>query len=94
MVSPPYPVAYAITNLGLYSGAIKNNNPSLADQLLRFDNVTQAYVTYFAHNSGGDWRKVGDIATTTDGVQAGEGIWYRRRTSNTNWVTIKPYTWP
>ena len=66
-----------------------NNNPSLADQVLKWDASSQAYVTYFKHGSG-QWRKVGDVVETTNTLSAGESFWIRSSGRDNSTCVYKP----
>ena len=93
MVSYSYPVEVSITNMSLFSTAVKNNNPAGADQILKWNPTTQSYVVYYVRSTG--WRKVGETTNTTDKMAPGEGFFYLRRgTTSFAWTENKPYTWP
>lgn len=93
MVSYSYPVEMSITNLTLFSTAIKNASPGFADQIIKWDPVSQAYIKYYARSTG--WRKVGETNTTSDTLAPSEGFFYLRRgLTSFTWTENKPYTWP
>ena len=93
-ISYSFPVEKAISNLTLFSAAVKNAFPANADQIMTWDSVRQGYKTYYAHTNG--WRNITNTAqNTTDVLHPGDGVWYKRRgASGFTWNEVKPYTWP
>jgi len=93
LISYSYPIAIAITNLGLHTNAIKAAFPANADQIQMWVATSQTYRTYYAHSTA--WRRTTESVATTDIVEPGEGMWYLRRgATSTIWNQTKPYTWP
>ncbi|HMP76654.1 MAG TPA: hypothetical protein PKE12_10200 [Kiritimatiellia bacterium] len=80
MVSLPYPVSIAFTSTALAkSGAI-------GDSAFFWNPVSKTYYSESLIFSG--W------TPGTNRVAPGQAFWYRRGGSATNWVEVKPYTWP
>lgn len=81
LVANPYPIT--ITFTGLVSTLVPRNG----DSGLFWDEDTQTYVT--ENRSAGVW------FPGTNVVKPGKGFWYKNsRATATNWVVVKPYTWP
>lgn len=80
MVSMPYPVSMKFTNTELAKAAVNG------DAVFFWNPVTK---TYYGENRG----FAGWVPGTND-VYPGQALWYRRAGGNTNWVQVKPYTWP
>lgn len=93
-ISYSFPVERAISNLTLFSTAVKNIFPANADQIMTWDSARQGYNTYFAHTAG--WRNITNTTqNTSDVIKPGDGVWYKRRgASGFTWNEVKPYTWP
>lgn len=91
----PYPAEIAITNLNL-SNSYGGNNFGVSDQIIKWDNTSQAYTIYWKKGSDGKWYRFPLATPTTDTLKPGEGAWYKRYTGQGGfvWTEEKPYTWP
>jgi hypothetical protein len=95
MASYSYPVEIQITNLAVKSVARKGTNPGVSDQLLAYDPVTKAYITFWFPSSGDQQpRQFPQTSATTNKLVPGMGFFYKRLAATTNWAEVKPYTWP
>ena len=80
MVSMPYPVSTKFTNTAIAKAA------GNGDAAFFWNPVAQSYV--FENRGFAGWQP------GTNVVNPGQGFWYKRAGSQTNWVEPKPYTWP
>jgi len=81
LIANPYPTTVPFTNL---LGSIVPRNGDIG---MFWDEANQQY--FFESRSAGVW------IPGTNVVHPGKGFWYKNtRATPTNWIVVKPYTWP
>ncbi len=89
MVSYPYNTSLSVTNTALDALSVSGNTPALADNIIKWDSASQAYVTYWLSPIG--WL-IGGSPAVPD-LSMGEGFWFVRRTVGTVvWTETVPYS--
>lgn len=80
MVANPYPVVTKFTNSTIAKSAV------IGDSAIFWDPINKGYA--FENRIFSGW------TPGTNDLIPGQAFWYRRTGTATNWVEVKPYTWP
>ena len=103
LLSYPYSTPRSIDSMAFSNGGSGNISYFTSDNIMLWDDQSQAYSHYFLAGGTGDPYYDGHWFTPAlkpatsfaiSVVQPGRGFWYRHRGSGFNWIETKPYTVP